>query len=96
MVAYVIVDTQLTHPDVYEQYKLRAKPLVESHGGEYLARGGRLTVKEDDLWSPARIVLLRFPSTESAEAFYASPEYQEVLKVGKAGAKRSFVIVEGM
>lgn len=96
MPAYVVVDTQLTDPDLYEQYKLRAKPLVESHGGEYLARGGPLSVKEDDLWSPSRIVLLRFPSARSAEAFYASSEYQEVLKIGKAGAKRSFVIVEGV
>ena len=29
MAAYLVVDTALTHPDVYEQYKLKAKPLVE-------------------------------------------------------------------
>ncbi len=96
MTAYVVVDSQLTNPELYEQYKLRAKPLVESHGGEYLARGGQLTVKEDALWSPTRMVLLRFPSAAQATAFYESAEYQEVLKISKASAKRSFVIVEGL
>ena len=44
MAAYMIVDTLLTDPEVYEEYKRRAKPLVEKAGGEYLARGGDLTV----------------------------------------------------
>ena len=60
MAAYMIVDCVLDNPELYEQYKLKAKPLVEAFGGEYLARGGALTVKENDLWSPTRIVLLRF------------------------------------
>lgn len=96
MAAYVIVDTDLTDPERYEQYKLRAKPLVESFGGEYLARGGALTIVEDDLWRPKRLVLLRFADAAQAQAFYRSPEYQEVLQISKASAKRSYVIVEGI
>lgn len=96
MAAYMIVDTLLTDPEVYEEYKRRAKPLVEKAGGEYLARGGDMTVHESDLWSPARIVLVRFPDVASANNFYASPAYQDVLKLGKQGARRSLVIVEGM
>ena len=61
MAAYMIVDCLLENPELYEQYKLKAKPLVERFGGEYLARGGDLTLKETDLWTPTRIVLLRFP-----------------------------------
>ena len=38
--AYLVVDTLLDNPELYEQYKLKAKPLVEQYGGEYLARGG--------------------------------------------------------
>jgi uncharacterized protein (DUF1330 family) len=96
MPAYMIVDTLLTDPEVYEEYKRRAKPLVEKAGGEYLARGGALTVHESDLWSPARIVIVKFPDAASANHFYASPEYQDILKLSKQGARRSLVIVEGM
>lgn len=96
MTAYLVVDTQLTHPDVYEQYKLRAKPLVEQHGGEYLARGGAISLKESDLWSPTRMVLVKFPSSEQAQAFYNSAEYQEVLQISKQSAQRTVLILEGL
>jgi uncharacterized protein (DUF1330 family) len=96
MAAYLVVDSHLTDPALYEQYKLQAKPLVEQHGGEYLARGGALTVKESALWSPTRMVLIRFPSARQAEAFYASPEYQKVLQISKKSAERTVVILEGI
>jgi uncharacterized protein (DUF1330 family) len=38
--AYIIVDTLITNDEEMEHYKQLAKPLVESFGGEYLARGG--------------------------------------------------------
>jgi len=95
MPAYLIVDSQLTDPDHYEQYKLKAKPIVEQFGGEYLARGGALSVKESDLWSPTRMVLIRFPSSAQAESFYQSAEYQSVLGISKASARRTVMILEG-
>jgi Domain of unknown function (DUF1330) len=42
MAAYLIVDTLLHDADPYEQYKAKARPLIEKFGGEYLARGGRM------------------------------------------------------
>ena len=96
MSAYLVVDTHLTDPTLYEQYKLQAKPLAEKHGGEYLARGGPMSVKESALWSPRRMVLVRFPSVAQAEAFYQSPEYQKVLQISKQSAERTVVILDGI
>ena len=96
MAAYLIVDCKLTNPDLYEQYKLKAKPLVEKNGGEYLARGGAISLKESRLWSPTRMVLIRFPSVALADTFYHSAEYQEVLKISLASADRTLFILEGV
>ena len=96
MAAYLVVDTLLESPELYEQYKLRAKPLVEQYGGEYLARGGALAVKEGDLWSPTRLVLVKFRDAATANRFYDSPEYQDVLKISKQSAKRTVVVLEGI
>ena len=96
MAAYLVVDTDLIHPELYEQYKIGAKPLVEKFRGEYLARGGELMVKENDLWAPKRLVLIRFPSVEDAEKFYESAEYQAILPISKDSAKRTMVIIEGV
>ena len=96
MSAYLVVDSHLTDPALYEQNKLQARPLAEQHGGEYLARGGPMTVKESVLWSPTRMVLIRFPSVSQAEEFYQSPEYQKLLQISKKSAERTVVILEGL
>ncbi len=96
MAAYLVVDTELTDPDLYESYKANARPLAEKYGGEYLARGGELTLKETDLWTPTRLVLVKFPSAEQANRFYESPEYQEVLRISKQSARRTVVVLDGI
>jgi uncharacterized protein (DUF1330 family) len=96
MATYLIVDTLLDKPDLYEEYKLKAKPLVEQYGGEYLARGGQLTLRETDLWSPTRMVLIRFPDAQSAGSFYDSPEYQAILPISKQSARRTMIMLEGV
>lgn len=96
MAAYLVVDTDLTHPERYEDYKRQAKPLAEQYGGEYLVRGGTMSIKENDLWTPTRMVVVRFPSTDKAQAFYDSPEYQKILQISKESARRTVVLVEGI
>ncbi|MBI3444825.1 MAG: DUF1330 domain-containing protein [Magnetospirillum sp.] len=96
MSAYLIVDTLLEDPDLYEEYKIKARPLIESHGGEYLARGGALIARETDLWSPTRMVLIRFPDTETARRCLDSPEYQAIVGLSHRSARRSVVILDGL
>ena len=96
MAAYLVVDTLLDNPELYEEYKRLVRPLAERFGGEYLARGGEMTLKETDLWSPTRLVLVRFPDAQSANSFYDSPEYQDVLKISKQSARRTVVVLEGV
>ena len=96
MAAYLVVDTELTNPELYEDYKRQARPLAEQYGGEYLARGGTLTLKETDLWRPQRLVLIRFPSAEQANRFYDSLEYQKVLQISQQSARRTVVVLDGI
>jgi uncharacterized protein (DUF1330 family) len=96
MATYLVVDTELTQPERYEDYKRLAKPIVEHYGGEYLARGGELTRRETDLWDPKRLVLIRFPSAEQARRFYESAEYQKALQISKESARRTVVFLEGL
>ena len=96
MAAYLVVDTDLTNPEAYEEYKLKARPIAEKYGGEYLARGGKMNIKEMQLWSPKRLVLVKFPSFEKAEKFYDSAEYQAVLPISEKSAIRTVLILEGI
>ena len=96
MTAYLIVDTNIEDFEAYEDYKLHAKPIVESYGGEYLTRGGNTTVLENELWSPTRIVIVRFPSRKDAEAFLDSNEYAPIKTIRHKNAKTTLCIVDGI
>ncbi len=96
MAAYLLVDTLLENPALYEEYKLKAKPIIEKHGGEYLARGGNMNIREDDLWKPHRLVLIRFQDAQSANRCMDSEEYRQILPISKQSAKRTMIVLEGL
>ena len=95
MAAYVIVDTKIHDPEGYEQYKALARPIAERFGGEYLVRGAPFDLVDDDLWSPTRIVLLRFPDHAAARTFIDSDEYAPVKQMRHDFADSTLLIVEG-
>ncbi|MCL5775746.1 DUF1330 domain-containing protein [Limibaculum sp. FT325] len=96
MAVYLIVDTKISDPAIYEDYKARARPLIEKHGGEYLARGGALEVFEADLWHPTRLVIIRFPNIEAARAWRDDPAYAECRAIRQSVAKSTLAVVEGL
>ena len=95
MTAYLIVDTKINDEEGYEEYKIRAKPIVESYGGEYLVRGGYATISESELWTPTRLVVVRFPSRAAAENFLSCDEYAPVKAIRHKHARTSMTIVDG-
>ncbi len=96
MSAYLVVDTKIDNPQDYETYKALAKPIAESYGGVYRARGGELEVVEDDLWRPTRLVIVEFPDMEKARAFVNSEEYKPVKAIRHANAKCTIALIDGV
>ena len=96
MTAYLIVDTKIKDQKAYEEYKIRAKPIVESHGGKYIVRGGNTTVLENELWTPTRLVVVRFPSREAAQNFLSCDKYAPVKAIRNNHAETTMIIVDGL
>jgi uncharacterized protein (DUF1330 family) len=95
MSAFLIVDTKIKNAEAYEKYKKQAKPIVEHYGGIYRARGGNMDIRETNLWSPTRIVIIEFPDFKSARAFVDSPEYAPVKEIRLTHADCTSFIVDG-
>lgn len=95
MSAFLIVDTNIKNAAVYEEYKKLAKPIVEKYGGMYRARGGSLDIRETNLWTPTRIVIIEFPDVKSAQAFIDSEEYALVKPMRTNNAECTLFIVDG-
>lgn len=92
MTAYWIAHITVTDEATYGEYLKLAGPAVNSHGGEFLARGGRHTTMEGT--DHSRNVVAKFPSFEAAVGCYRSPEYQEALGYAKRSSQRHLSIVE--
>jgi len=92
--AFLIVDTKIKDPSVYEEYKKLAKPIAEKYGGVYRARGGAIDLVEDTLWAPTRVVIIEFPDTKSARAFIDSKEYAPVKPLRTENADCTLFILD--
>ncbi len=95
MSAFVIVDTLIENANKYEEYKQLAKPIAEKYGGVYRVRGGDMDVRETDLWTPTRMVIIEFPDMGSARAFVDSEEYAPVKPLRRENARCTLAILEG-
>jgi uncharacterized protein (DUF1330 family) len=94
MAAYVIVETDITDPAQYEQYKAASPAAVQAGGGRFLVRGGELAVLEGD-WHPSRLVVLEFEDLAAARDWYESEVYQEAKKLRDGAARLRMVAVQG-
>jgi len=95
MPAYLIVETDITDPEQYEQYKAASPGAIAAAGGRFLVRGGEMTVLEGD-WQPKRLVLIEFDDLETAKRFYESEEYRAAMKLREGAANLNMVAVQGV
>lgn len=95
MPAYVAVQIDVRDAATYERYKELAPPSIAAYGGRYLVRGGATTTLEGE-WSPARFVILEFPSVDLARRWWDSREYAEAKALRQASASTQMLLVEGL
>ncbi len=94
MKAYCIFDVrEILDPEKLERYTRGVLQTVRAHGGRYLNVGGICRVVEGD-WRPGFPVLIEFPSSAEANAWYGSAEYGALKKLRIEGACSDAVIIE--
>lgn len=94
MTAYVIVDVEITDASLYGQFMEQVTPTVESHGGRFVARGGKFEVVLGD-WTPKRVALLQFDSLDQIHTWLNSPEYTALDDIRSRSSNINMVVVEG-
>ena len=92
---YCVVEVETTDPSWMPAYVQNVTKLVEQRGGRYLARTSTLEKIEGERALPQILVILEWPSKESAMAFYESEEYRPYLAGRLAGAKNEFLLAAG-
>ena len=95
MTGYAIA--HLRTPTINEDvlaYIERIQDTLDPHRGRFLVHGGTVEVFEGE-W-PGTIVILEFPSTADARAWYASPAYQEILHLRTDHIAADTLVVDGV
>jgi uncharacterized protein (DUF1330 family) len=91
---YVVVEVDVTdEPNFLKNYSPVAGAVIESEGGQFLARGGRVEAVEGA--KPKRMVLLKFDSFEKAVAAFTSKDYRDARTIGDRYGKFRIVALEG-
>lgn len=93
MAAYIIARIEVTNLAAYKEYAAKTPAIAESFGGKFLVKAGAFEQIEGS--GPDRHVVIKMPDVATAKAFYASPEYQEILPIALNNSIRDLVIVEG-
>lgn len=92
MAALWIARVDVNDAELYAKYIDVASVVIPDHGGEFIARGGRVEQLEGQ--GRARNVVARFPSVDAAVECYNSPEYQAALDHARGASERELMVVE--
>ena len=96
MTIYVIFENEIHDSQKYDEYKEAVPKYVARHGGEYLARDGKIEVPVGD-WKPNRIVIFKWPSRKALDAFQADPDYQPWKKIRESvTTTKQLLVIEGL
>ena len=95
MAAYVIVNLEVRDADWRVEYGPKTNELMKKHCGKAVVRGGAMEKLEGSAKLPSNVVVLEFPTTEQAKAWYNDPEYAPLIKLRQTGSDAEMILVEG-
>ena len=75
-------------------YLKLAGAAIETAGGRFLAKGGRVQARENGI--AGKTILIEFDSYQTALAAYDSEPYKEALRALDGGADRDIRLFEGV
>jgi uncharacterized protein (DUF1330 family) len=94
MAAYFLFDNvEVNDAEALGRYFPQAANLVAEHGGRYLAVDAVPEVVEGDPGLRS-VVLMEFPDSDSARAWYESPAYRPLKAIRHRAARNNAVLID--
>lgn len=90
---YVVVTIQQVKDfDAFRDYAVKVAPIIERHGGKYVAVDKTPDVR-DGSWPFVRTVIVAYSNYAAAKSWYDSPEYQAIIPIRKRAIDANIVLV---
>ncbi|MDC0052874.1 DUF1330 domain-containing protein [Gammaproteobacteria bacterium] len=93
MTAFLIVNSKLTKPELFQNYVIAAEESLKLYQGEYHLGGSFNTLLEGQ-HDKTRTVIFKFPSSEHAKTWYNGKEYQGVKHLREGTGEFDFVLID--
>jgi len=94
MNAYLILDLSINDLNAFREYIEKIPELIRKHSGRYIVQGVEPTVIEGD-WKPERVVVIEFPSRNSAQEFLQDPGAQALFQIRHQATTSKLLLVDG-
>jgi uncharacterized protein (DUF1330 family) len=94
MSVYVIAQGKIANRGLLNQYQAKVSATIKSHQGRIVAFDEQPEVVEGPIEHP-RTVILEFPSMAAFQAWYDSPEYQEILPLRLKSTPGTLIVAKG-
>jgi uncharacterized protein (DUF1330 family) len=90
-VIFVVIIEEISNLEMYESYIRQVVKIIESNGGEYMARSNKILPFTGP--RPERSVVIGFGSMEEAKNCFYSEEYEKIKHLRENSTKsRAFFI----
>jgi len=90
---YVVVTIKkMKDLETFREYAVQAVPLVERHGGRYVAVDKAPEVRSGE-WPFVRTIIVAYPNFAAARALYDSPDYKQIVPIRDRAIDANIVIV---
>ncbi len=90
---YVVVTIkEIKDLKAFQEYAVVAQPLVERHGGVYVAVDKEPEVRSGE-WPYVRTIVVAYPNLAAARGFYDSPEYKAIEPIRERAIEANIVLV---
>lgn len=88
MTALMISTIEVTDPEKFSDYMAKTQAVASKYGAELVFRGKLAAALSDDNPREPLVVVARFPDIDALRAWNASPEYQDLVPLRKAGSRQ--------
>jgi len=84
---YTVIAVEVTDPSWIDEYAKNVPAMIQRHGGEYIVCSFQAETVEGGSGNPSIFAVVKWPSKEAAETFYASEEYQPYKESRQRGSR---------
>ncbi len=90
---YVVVTIKkIMDLEAFREYAVEAQPLIERHGGKYVAVDKTPEVRSGE-WPYVRTIVVAYPNLAAAQKLYDSAEYRAIEPIRERAIDANIVLV---